>query len=149
MKEVAGYFPLKKEQKDLVIKFMSGNDVFVALPTGFGKSACYGILPKPFNSLKGTSNSIVVVISPLSALMHDQVSSFKSKGIKSKSAFVNSEAESIPYHNDILEGKFQLVFISPESLLLNRKWRDMLLTSVYKLNLVAIVVDEAHCVIMW
>ena len=44
--KVAGYFPLKKEQKDVVIKFMSGNDVFVALPTGFGISACYGILPK-------------------------------------------------------------------------------------------------------
>ena len=122
--KVAGYFPLKKEQKDVVIKLMSGNDVFVALPTGFGKSACYGILPKTFDSLKGTSNSIVVFISPLSALMCDQVSSFNSKGIKS--AFVNSEAGSIPYHNDILEGKFQLVFISPESLLLNHKCRDML-----------------------
>ena len=90
--KVAGYFPLKKEQKDIVIKFMSGNDVFVALPTGtgFGKSAWYGILPKAFDSLKGTLNSIVVVISPLSALMCDQVCSFKSKGIKS--ALVNSEA---------------------------------------------------------
>ena len=65
--------------------------------------------PKAFDSLKGTLNSIVIVILPLSALMRDQVSSFKCK--RKKSAFINSEAESIPYHNDILEGKFQLVLI--------------------------------------
>ena len=93
--KVAGYFLLKKEQTDIVIKFMSGNDVFVALPTSFRKSAGYGILPKAFDSLKGTSNSILVVIWPLSALIRDQVSSFKSKRIKS--AFVNFEVGSIPY----------------------------------------------------
>ena len=58
-----GYFPLKKEQRE-VVDIFKGKYVFVCLPTGFGKSVCYGILPKAFDLINGTtSRSIVVVVS--------------------------------------------------------------------------------------
>ena len=61
--ESLGYDSLKPEQQRVVTEFVLGRDVFVALPTGFGKSLCYGCLPRVFDSLKGMeSKSIVVVV---------------------------------------------------------------------------------------
>jgi len=66
------YDSLKTEQHRAVTAFASGRDVFIALPTGFGKSLCYGCLPRVFDCLKGTkSKSVVVVVTPLLALMED------------------------------------------------------------------------------
>ena len=65
------YDSLKTEHR-AVTAFASGRDVFIALPTGFGKSLCYGCLPCVFDCLKGTeSKSVVVVVTPLLALMED------------------------------------------------------------------------------
>ncbi len=64
---------LKKEQMEVVVKFVTGNDVFAILPTGFGKSLCYACLPAVFNKLNGTNGSIVVVITLLMAITEDQV----------------------------------------------------------------------------
>ena len=60
----------------IIATFVSGKDVFAALPTGFGKSLCYGCLPMVFNKLSGTCKATVVVVSSLTALMEDQVASF-------------------------------------------------------------------------
>lgn len=68
-----GYEKLKKEQLEVVCSFIAGNDVFVALPTGFGKSLCYAILPSVFDTLFSSQGSIVVVVTPLTAIMKDQV----------------------------------------------------------------------------
>ena len=57
-----GYFPLRKEQRE-VVNIFKGNDVFVCLPTGFGKSVCYGILPKIFDLINGTASRSIVVVS--------------------------------------------------------------------------------------
>ena len=79
--ESLGYDFLKPE-KHLVSKFLLGRDVFVSLPTGFGKSLCYGCLPRVFDSLEGMeSKSILVVITPLIALVKDQVTTFTAKGL--------------------------------------------------------------------
>ena len=65
-----GYDKLKAMQMSVISHFISGNDVFVSLPTGFGKSLCYGILSLVFDELHGTvSESMTVVISPLMAIM--------------------------------------------------------------------------------
>ena len=61
--------------------------------------------------------------------------------------YVGDADESI--ETEICEGKFQLVYMSPEALLAESTWRDMLLSPVYQSNLVALVVDEAHCVKKW
>ena len=73
-----GYSHLRREQEEAVTAFVGGNDVFVALPTGSGKSLCFAILPWLFNELhpQREGNSILIVVSPLLALMKDEVSCF-------------------------------------------------------------------------
>ena len=69
-----GYPSLRENQYKAVFSFLNGNDVFVILPTGSGKSLCFAVLRFAFDDLHGRVGSIVIVISPLIALMKDQVS---------------------------------------------------------------------------
>ena len=74
-----GYPDLKPEQLDVVETFVKGRDVFAVLPTDFGKSLCFACLPIVFDKLLGSvgeERSIVVVVTPLTAIMKDQVSVF-------------------------------------------------------------------------
>ena len=138
-----------------MINFVRGKDVFVSLPTGAGKSLCYGLLPLVFDSLRSRSllrkssanKSIVIVVSPLKSLMEDQVAKFSSRGIKC--TFVNRDGQSKEVQDCIVRGHYQIVFISPESMLRQLIWREMLRNEVYQENLVAFVIDEAHCVEKW
>ena len=68
-----GYMSLQEEQTKAVKGILSGRDVIVCFPTGYGKTLCYSILPKAFDFLKENSQSVMVVVSPLIALMKDQV----------------------------------------------------------------------------
>ena len=68
-----GYPLLRENQLKAVKSFMQGNDVFLILPTGSGKSLCFSVLPFAFDYLYGRVGSIVIVVSPLIALMKDQV----------------------------------------------------------------------------
>ena len=69
-----GYPDLKPEQLKVVETFVQGRDVFAVLPTGYGKSLCYACLPIVFDKLLGSNSSIVLVVTPLTAIMKDQVS---------------------------------------------------------------------------
>lgn len=144
-----GYAELKEEQERAILSFLNGKDVFVSLPTGYGKSLCYGLLPKVFDMLRETPGaSIAMVVSPLIALMKDQVDSFTAKGIKA--GYVSDkEEEKGDTRRSIQKGECQLIFISPEALFGSLRWRRMLCTDHYRQNLVAFVVDEAHCVQKW
>ena len=146
-----GYSSLKREQLQAIQAFMSGQDVFVSLPTGFGKSLCFGILPRLYDLKKfGTiekKESIVIVVSPLKALMEDHVSSFTSKGI---SAGAITKESSFDTKQKARAGKFQLLFFSPESLLSGGHWRETLSQAEpFRSHVVAFIVDEAHCVLKW
>ena len=142
-----GYSGLRPLQDLVVKKFLQGKDVFVSLPTGSGKSLCYCILPAVFDILRKVKDaSIVVVVSPLVALMKDQVSAMTKRGMK---AVYASELSDDDTAMDVCSGQFQLVYMSPESLLTDVRWRDMLQSPVYEENLVALIVDEAHCVTKW
>ena len=85
---ILGYPSVKEKQKEAVTTFLSGRDISISLPTGYGKSFCYATLPIAFDILlkrdssKECERSIVIVVSPLLALMGDQVSSFSSKGLE-------------------------------------------------------------------
>ena len=70
-----GYQTLKDHQLLVVSSLVKGSDVFGVLPTGYGKSLCFTLLPFVFDKLLGTNNSIVIVITPLTAIIKDQVSS--------------------------------------------------------------------------
>ena len=134
---------LKPEQEQAIRKFVEGTDVFVALLTGYRKSLCYIALPLVFDRLRGVhSQSIVLVVSPLIALMKDQIAHCTSWGLKA--GFIGSDT-SDSRKKAILEGKCQIVYICPESLFTGQRWTEMLREEPYLSNLVGFVVDEAHC----
>ena len=71
--ESLGYPAIKNEQKTVGTNFILGNNIFAMLPTGFGKNLCYACLPRVFDQLLGTTNSTVVILSPLTSIMKEQV----------------------------------------------------------------------------
>ncbi len=146
-----GFSSLREKQKETVDAFVRGNDVFVSLPTGSGKSLCFFILPLLFDGLRKNlePKSIIIVLSPLLALMKTQVSLLNAKGIKS--TYITREELAIEEHvfEKLHEGAYQVVLFSPEALLRSDTWRDMLQTPVYQDNVVAVVIDEAHLVNKW
>ena len=140
-------FELNSQQIESIVQFASGKDVFVSLPTGFGKTLCYTLLPRVFDHIRSVDNSsIIIVISPLIALMEEQVMSVQSLGI---SAVYISDVQSREKRQQIKAGMFQVIFMSPEALFCTTVWKNTLSTELYRINLVAMVVDEAHCVKKW
>ena len=155
--QALGYDEPTEEQMRILRAFLVGSDVFACLPTGSGKSLCYAALPSAFGYLRSQSKGnlpgqvpsscIVVVVSPLTALMVDQVSVFENRGLKA--AFVGKEQTDESIRKQVEKGVFSLIFMSPESLLQVLRWREMFRSRIYQENLVALVVDEAHCVEKW
>ena len=143
---------LKPEQKSSIQYVYDGKDVFVWLPTGFGKSMCYQVLPYLFDAKLGSqvdSPSAVLVISPLVSLMVDQVRSLRLRG--SRAAMMSSESrvpdkELIATDNDLAKASY--LFSAPEAILGSR-WRDAMENSVLKNRVIAVAIDEAHCVSKW
>lgn len=134
------------EQIESVYNSLIGKDVFVSVPTGSGKSLCYGLLPTVYNKLKALldiqsngKTSIVVIVSPLLSLMQDQVAKFNSMNIAA--AYVGRNT-----NEELMSGKYELVFISPENCL---KYQELFLSDIYQDQLCCIAVDEAHCVEKW
>ena len=120
-----GYSAVKSEQLEAAREFVKGQDVFVSIPTGSGKSLCYGCLPLVYDSLRSKtrgSKSIVVVVSPLKALMLDQVRAFCAKGLES--AYVSGEDEGGAVARGVENGDYPLVFMSPEALVSSCRWRE-------------------------
>ena len=89
----------------------------------------------------------MVCISPLTSIMMDQKQKLCSKGLKAE--FVGQAQTDPNVVKRVLEGDLQILFISPENLLNNEKFRSLLLTPKYKEKLVALAVDEANCVKTW
>ena len=150
---VLGYDSLKSEQETAIRAFISGRDVFVCLPTGFGKSLCYLCLPRVYDSIhiREKPTSIIIVVSPLNALMKEQVNWLNSKGILAVS-LANEDDES---HDMSLlkarlsQGYYQAIFCSPEHILSNKEWKDVFQSKIVHENLVGFKVDEAHCIPKW
>ena len=140
-------YTINKEQLD-VVQFLQGRDVFAILPTGFGKSLCFACLPGAFNHLRcikddNLHKSIIIVVSPLVAIMTDQVANFTRMGLKV--ACVCGEMKDITVSRDIKEGKYELVIFSPKSLFTN-KWRKIVQSDVWLKNFVGF---EVHCMQKW
>ena len=127
---------------------MKGKDTFISLPTGYGKSLCYIMLPKLFDKLRGSKRSIVLVVSPLLSLMKDQVASIEAKGIAAVDVS-DKERMGSGKQGGLCSGDYQIIFVSPESLFQGTEMRKLLCTDICRENLVAYVIDEAHCVLKW
>ena len=109
----------------------------------FAMQSCQKYLTKSRVCVVG----IVICISPLVALMMDQRDKFTKLGISAE--FIAEEWSDVETVKGVKEGKHQLVFISPESMLANDQWREVLLSDVYQSKLVCVAIDEAHCVPKW
>ena len=90
-----------------------------------------------------SSKSITLVISPLNALMQDQVASFSSRGVTAAHVYGDSSP------NKVTNGKVQLMYMSPETILTVPTWREMFRSKCYQDNLICLAVDEAHLVQKW
>jgi ATP-dependent DNA helicase RecQ len=138
LKSVFGYDSWRPLQREIIEAVLSGCDSLAVLPTGGGKSLCYQV---PALVLPGTT----LVVSPLIALMRDQVSALKAAGVDA--VFINSSLE-LDERRDIearvRSGVVKLVYAAPESLV-----TDRLLSLVDTAPPSLIVVDEAHCVSEW
>lgn len=136
---------LKPEQEECLRNFIEGKDVIGLLPTGFGKSLIYQLTPlvaKKMGKPKANANPVVIVVSPLLALIEDQIKEAGIMGVTAGQLGVSDD-------QDIIDGKFSIVFGSPESWILNTKWREMLASRTYQDNTVGIVVDEVHVTYKW
>ena len=143
---------LKPEQISAIKSVLLGNDTFVWLPTGFGKSICFEALPFVYDYKLGNKDrdfrSLVLVISPLISLMVNQVLTLRTYGV---SAGVVSHGKGV--QKDVIASgedtdRYSLLFCSPEAIV-NSKWRELLQQPAIYDRIVAVVVDEAHCVSKW
>ena len=104
-------------------------------------------------NLSSKDKSIVIVVSPLNALIDDQINKLKSAGVNCTSLRVCGEEVDGAFEENILEdlqdGKFELIFTHPEVSVSNRQCRDLFLSAYYQKNVRAVVFDEAHCIIEW
>ena len=136
-----GLISLKPEQQQALSSFLQGRDVFGYLPTGFGKSLIYQLAPLVLEQM-GRERPIVIVISPLVALMEDQIKEAAKFGVTALQLGHHCDA-------DILNARCSLVFGSPEAWLNTDKWRNMLGSKTYQERLFGIVVDEVHMTYKW
>ena len=138
LQTIFGYDAFRPPQQDIIETLVRGGDALVLMPTGGGKSLCYQI---PALERAGCG----VVISPLIALMQDQVSALRQLGVKA--AFLNSTlapADAAMVERDLLQGELDLLYIAPERL---TQARSLALLKQAPIALFAI--DEAHCVSQW
>ena len=147
----------KDKQVETLRHLYNGSDVFLWVPTGYGKSLCYQALPFLFDAkLDRTSaplsrRSVVLVISPLVSLMINQVSYLQSVGvgaaILSGNTGVDKQLQATP--SDVVQGKYRLLYSSPEALFSTDQWTDLMMEPPLRDCLAAIAIDEAHCVYKW
>ncbi|GDY21024.1 ATP-dependent DNA helicase RecQ [Verrucomicrobiota bacterium] len=138
LKEVFGYTSFRPLQEEIIRDALAGKDVFALLPTGGGKSLCFQLpaLVRP---------GLTVVISPLIALMKDQVDALQASGVAA--TFLNSSlaaGESRPILRGLHNGEFRLLYVAPERIMLSGFLEDL---KRWNVNLFAI--DEAHCISEW
>ncbi|MFN3244095.1 MAG: DNA helicase RecQ [Planctomycetota bacterium] len=133
-----GFSSLRPLQKEAIDAALDGRDALVVLPTGGGKSLCYQLPPLVLDRL-------TVVVSPLIALMQDQVDGLRLNGVPAAAAHSNLDAEGRRELRELSEsGELRLLFVAPE-----RLFREDFLEWLGGRDIAAIAIDEAHCISQW
>ncbi len=138
LRSVFGHAGFRPHQEDIVTHLVEGGDALVIMPTGGGKSLCYQL---PALVREGTG----IVVSPLIALMHDQVVALKQLGVRAE--YLNSSLsaeEARGVENALTAGELDLLYVAPERLLTGR-----FLNLLNRARLALFAIDEAHCVSQW
>lgn len=138
LKDIWGYDQFRSPQDLIVQSVIDGKDVLALLPTGGGKSLCYQV---PTLLKQG----LCIVISPLTALMEDQVQDLRSRGIKSFLVTSYQKKREVDYIlNECVFGEVRFLYVSPE-----RLKNDLFIARLKDMKPVLIAVDEAHCIAQW
>ena len=138
LKKYWGFDGFRGSQLDIINSVLEKRDVLALLPTGGGKSICYQI---PALAMDG----ICIVVSPLIALMEDQLKGLQSRGIKALGLYGKlSEEEVIRKFDNALYGGYSLIYISPE-----RLGQPLIRQHLERLPVILIAIDEAHCISQW
>lgn len=136
--QVFGYDSYRGEQQQIIEELIGGSDSLVLMPTGSGKSLCYQI---PSIVREG----IGIIVSPLIALMEDQVQTLRQLGVKAE--YLNSAlsaTEAIAVKEAIKNGEIDLLYVAPERLMM-----DSFLQMLSNIKIALFAIDEAHCVSQW
>ncbi len=138
LKEVFGFDQFRDGQETVVDGLLDGTNVLTVMPTGAGKSLCYQV---PALVLGG----LTIVVSPLVALMHDQVAALRLAGVEAET--INSSrdrADNVAAWRKVEAGEVRLLYMSPERLMTER-----MLSALSKFDVKLIAIDEAHCISQW
>ncbi|WP_019091773.1 DNA helicase RecQ [Komagataeibacter europaeus] len=136
--EIFGFPDFRGLQQQAVDEVMAGRDCLVLMPTGGGKSVCYQV---PALARPGTG----LVISPLIALMDDQVAALRQLGVNAGALHSEQEADDAArVRSDLMAGRLDILYVSPERLL-----SPGMLERLGRLTLSIIAIDEAHCISAW
>ena len=141
LKDVFGFDQFKGNQEEIIKSILAGNNTFVLMPTGGGKSLCYQL---PALMSEGTA----IVVSPLIALMKNQVDMIRNFGTDLGIAHVMnsslSKPELLEVKEDLKSGKTKLLYVAPESLT-----KDETVDFLRGLKISFVAIDEAHCISEW
>jgi ATP-dependent DNA helicase RecQ len=138
LKEIFGYSQFRGNQEEIIRNLLDGKNTFVIMPTGAGKSLCYQ-LPAMVRA------GLAVVISPLIALMKNQVDQMNAYGVNAR--FLNStlsKGEITRLKKDCMNGNVKLLYVAPESLN-----KEETIEFLKKVNVSFVAIDEAHCISEW
>jgi ATP-dependent DNA helicase RecQ len=138
LKEVFGYSQFRGNQETIIRNLLDGRNTFVIMPTGAGKSLCYQ-LPAMMK------DGLAIVISPLIALMKNQVDQMNAYGVNAR--FLNStlsKSEITRLKKDCMNGNVKLLYVAPESLN-----KEETIEFLKKVNVAFVAIDEAHCISEW
>lgn len=138
LKQYWNYDSFRPQQKEIITSVLAGNDTLALLPTGGGKSLCYQ-LPAVYG------NGLCLVISPLIALMQDQISALRRRGIPAEAIYSGMSLSNIErILNNAVYGEVKLLYVAPE-----RLKTGLFLGHLSKMPIHLIAVDEAHCISEW
>ena len=138
LKRIFGYNEFRGDQEKIIHNILAGKNTFVIMPTGAGKSLCYQL---PAIISEGTT----IVISPLIALMKNQVDQMMALGVSAK--FLNStltKTEIKKVKQEVISGEVKLLYVAPESLIKHEN-----IHFLNQANIAFIAIDEVHCISEW
>ncbi|XP_066932172.1 ATP-dependent DNA helicase RecQ-like [Clytia hemisphaerica] len=138
--KVNSSFSIKPKQLEVITNIINGHDTLAILPTSYGKSMIYQLLPSVCKMLPGQPDqAIIVVFSPLKALIQNQIEEAYNlrKSLNLRACSLDGT------YKEIVSGQFNLIIDTPEAWL-NNRWKDVLSSQYFRKNVKCFVVDEAH-----